>query len=45
MHDHENQIVGDSDSNDAELDASNSSDKITESNDLDPEEMNNGAPA
>jgi hypothetical protein len=32
MHDHENQIVGDSDSNDAELDASNSSNKITESN-------------
>lgn len=42
IHDHENQIVGDSDSNDAELDASNSSNKITESNDLDPEETNNG---
>ena len=42
IHDHENQIVGDSDSSEAELDASNSSNKITESNDLDPEETNNG---
>lgn len=35
-HDHENQIVGDPDSNHLELDASNSSNKITDSNDLDP---------